>query len=372
VDGAPDAQALCLHAEAADDGGGAPRRREALGRDATLRLAFHIDSHNIPRARVVNADQTSALLVPSSQHGRALAATGETNAQVLGTGDKRNATGIVGFNALVQAIGAQIICKGGGKEDKDVTNSRAVPPPNVVRFFKQHGGDIVNTPKGWSNLRLMKRWATEVLEPYYRSVGGGPAAVDGGGDGDGCGCGGTCVLILDVWHVHISNAFRAWMRDEYPWIKMLYVPANCTSVLQPCDMGAMKPFKAALQEALCQDLVAVLDKAAAAAQRDGGDADAAHDAAGKAFLRIGSLRARVPGYVVGALKAAEQLGFDPSDPDAGNAIKRTCYKTWGMGWQSANFRREARAHVARLFRTAEQQDEHDGEEDLPQPPDEGE
>lgn len=39
------------------------------------------------------------------------------------------------------------------------------------------------------------------------------------------------------------------MRRTYPWIKLLYVPANCTSVLQPCDIALNKPFKGALRDA---------------------------------------------------------------------------------------------------------------------------
>jgi hypothetical protein len=45
------------------------------------------------------------------------------------------------------------------------------------------------------------------------------------------------LLLLDCWHGHIAGKFRSWMRQEYPWILVIYVPACCTGKLQPCDLA---------------------------------------------------------------------------------------------------------------------------------------
>jgi hypothetical protein len=42
---------------------------------------------------------------------------------------------------------------------------------------------------------------------------------------------------IDVWSVHGSQEFRDWMKKTHPNIILHYVPAGCTGVFQPCDVG---------------------------------------------------------------------------------------------------------------------------------------
>ena len=51
------------------------------------------------------------------------------------------------------------------------------------------------------------------------------------------------VLVLDVWAVHTSEAFRLYLRQKHPRIHLVYVPANCTSKLQVADVALQRPFK---------------------------------------------------------------------------------------------------------------------------------
>ena len=43
--------------------------------------------------------------------------------------------------------------------------------------------------------------------------------------------------------VHKSLEFRTWLRENFSWLIFLFVPANCTSKLQPCDVIVQRPFK---------------------------------------------------------------------------------------------------------------------------------
>ena len=45
------------------------------------------------------------------------------------------------------------------------------------------------------------------------------------------------ILYLDFWSVHRSQEFRDWIKAELPEIVVLDVPASCTGLLQPCDVG---------------------------------------------------------------------------------------------------------------------------------------
>lgn len=45
------------------------------------------------------------------------------------------------------------------------------------------------------------------------------------------------ILLIDAWPTHLTESFRSWMKHEYPWIHVAFVPANCTPIAQPADCG---------------------------------------------------------------------------------------------------------------------------------------
>jgi hypothetical protein len=48
--------------------------------------------------------------------------------------------------------------------------------------------------------------------------------------------------------VHISDEFRGFMKENFPHILLLFVPANCTSKLQVMDVVFQRPFKHAIHQ----------------------------------------------------------------------------------------------------------------------------
>ncbi len=48
--------------------------------------------------------------------------------------------------------------------------------------------------------------------------------------------------------VHISAEFRGFMKENFPHILLLFVPANCTSKLQVMDVVFQRPFKHAIHQ----------------------------------------------------------------------------------------------------------------------------
>jgi hypothetical protein len=52
-----------------------------------------------------------------------------------------------------------------------------------------------------------------------------------------------CLLLLDVWTVHLLPAFRGHIEEKYPWIFVLYILAGCTGKKQPADVRLQKPLK---------------------------------------------------------------------------------------------------------------------------------
>ena len=54
--------------------------------------------------------------------------------------------------------------------------------------------------------------------------------------------------VVDVWWGWLDAGFRAWLKEKYPWIRLVYVPGNCTSVAQPLDAGIIAMMKALLRK----------------------------------------------------------------------------------------------------------------------------
>ena len=45
------------------------------------------------------------------------------------------------------------------------------------------------------------------------------------------------------------------MRQHYPWIWIHYIPANCTGLFQPCDVGIQRILKLAIRRSALKDIV---------------------------------------------------------------------------------------------------------------------
>lgn len=51
------------------------------------------------------------------------------------------------------------------------------------------------------------------------------------------------LLSWDVYTLHRAESTLAYLKEHHPRIKLVYVPANCTSVAQVADVGINGPFK---------------------------------------------------------------------------------------------------------------------------------
>ena len=52
-----------------------------------------------------------------------------------------------------------------------------------------------------------------------------------------------CVLLVDCWWGWLDAEFREWLKEEHPYVLLLFVPACCTPVGQPNDAGIIAIFK---------------------------------------------------------------------------------------------------------------------------------
>lgn len=115
--------------------------------------------------------------------------------------------------------------------------SRCLPAKEDMRDAKQAGFDFFYTNNHWSDFTSTKRYINRVVVPFLEKQ---RKKLDLPFDF-------PAVLILDCWSVHISKRFLEWMALNHPLIRLLFVPANCTGVMQPCDLAGQRELKCALR-----------------------------------------------------------------------------------------------------------------------------
>ena len=64
----------------------------------------------------------------------------------------------------------------------------------------------------------------------------------------------VCILIVDCWYGWKDEdkkktlmSFRHYVRNHYPWLRLLFVPAACTDLDQPADRGYISWLKAIMR-----------------------------------------------------------------------------------------------------------------------------
>jgi hypothetical protein len=187
----------------------------------------------------VNVDQTNVTLQPGSSC--TYETIGSNQVTMTGREEKRAFTAVMAISDSGNVLPIQII--GQGKSSRSL--------PSTTSPYYQEAMDIgikfeySNTNTYWSTFKLMCKWVTDILVPYFvqqKATYNAPEKQE-------------CILQLDVWSVHRSIAFRTWLDANYNWITYLYVPANCTGIAQPCDVGIQRPFKLAIKQAQHADIV---------------------------------------------------------------------------------------------------------------------
>lgn len=63
------------------------------------------------------------------------------------------------------------------------------------------------------------------------------------------------ILYLDCYPVHLGLKFRTFVWSKFPNIFLIFVPANCTGIFQPADVGLQRVVKHKLQQAALDFLV---------------------------------------------------------------------------------------------------------------------
>lgn len=167
-----------------------------------------------------------------------------------------------------------------------------------------------NRDTHWSSFTTTKAWIAEILLPYRdEMIKEHYLSVDA-----------KMILYLEWWSVHRSQEFRDWIKAEHPVIIVLYVPAGCTGLFQPCDVGLQRLFKHAVKQSASQFF---LDHV----QRERINGTAPEDI--RLQTKIGVLRDATPLWIMNAI---QYLNIPPlNSPDDPNYIGANSWKNCKVG-----------------------------------------
>lgn len=200
--------------------------------DTLVKKIAQIAARHCIRPRlIINSDQTGIILVPAANYS--FDDVKATNVKVIGQEEKRAITAVVSSSFDGQLLPLQLVF---GGQDKNMLIKRAVPSindPHVREAVERHHFHLTQTPSHWSTLGTMQEFVEKILTPYWCAN-----KID---DND------HLIWLIDSWVVHRSQEFVRYCQ-RFPWLHVVLVPANCTSVLQPADVGLQRPFKARFRE----------------------------------------------------------------------------------------------------------------------------
>jgi hypothetical protein len=166
---------------------------------------------------IVNFDETSVFIVPSSQYSMAL--VGSKQVTVIGKEDKRQITALLTITASGNLLPLQLIYQ--GKTNQCYPNYE-LPDDYLVD----------HTPSHWSDRDSIVRYAKNILLPYFINK-----RIDLDLPENQ-----VAIVIFDV---HASHRYNDELHDilKLNHIQFVYVPACCTSELQPLDADGSPNFR---------------------------------------------------------------------------------------------------------------------------------
>ena len=198
-------------------------------------LVHTISENSVPAELGVNTDQT--LVIYSAGAIETYAPRGSKQVGVVGKDEKRGFTLVVGISMNGEALPFQAIYAG------STPNSQ--PSPDAPGYHKATQVLNCHIESGgknhWSTQSTMQSYVQDILVPYF--------------EGHRQDNNQICIWQIDCWSVHRSAEFRDWMYDTYLWIRIHYVPANCTGLFRPCDVGIQRVLKLAIRCSALQDII---------------------------------------------------------------------------------------------------------------------
>jgi len=147
------------------------------------------------------------------------APVGSKQVEVLGNDERRGFTLMVGVSLSGEVLPFQTIYA--GKTSGSLPTSKATGYSKATKELKFHF-EFSKVDNHWSTMETMKNYVINILASYFESHRQQLKLPNQ-----------ICIWQIDCWSVHRSLEFRSWMSATFPWIRIHFVPANCTGLFHP-------------------------------------------------------------------------------------------------------------------------------------------
>lgn len=242
-----------------------------------LRLALGLRDSGVRHGDlVINFDQTAIVVADNSAHTFDI--RGSKQVGVTGKEEKRAWTAVNIVSAAGHMLPTQIIMKG--------VTVRSLPSqgsPDYQESIRLGFQWSLNRDSAWSNIPQLHELLYHIIVPFFEE-----RKRDLGYPDDQ-----ECFIILDCWAVHRSLEFRELVFDQWPWLRLRFVPGGCTGLGQPCDVGIQRVYKHSIRRSQLDDIVREMT----AHLERGGTPETL-----KLDTTIGTLRDRSPRWFIKAYK----------------------------------------------------------------------
>ena len=203
--------------------------------NAFLCLVHTFSENSVAMTLIVNTNQT--LVIYTGGASETHAPKGSKQVEVVGKDEKRGFTVVVGISMGGHVLPFQAIYAG--------YTPCSLPTPDAPDYSK--ATEVLNfhfqsgCSNHWSTLSTMQSYVQHILVSYFEQHRQDHDQI--------------CIWQIDCWSVHQSEEFCHWLYETYPWIRVHYVPANCTGLFQPCDVGIQRVLKLAIRHSALQDII---------------------------------------------------------------------------------------------------------------------
>jgi hypothetical protein len=216
-----------------------PDKVDEIFNDAFLRVAYSIKNHDVPSSLLVNSDQGQLMYAQGSTV--TYAPTGTKQVTTLGAEDKQAITMFLSVTNDRTLLPIQVIYKGLSLISTPSEDSPSYAEAMAAGFLFEYS----KTKTYWSTQETMCNFVNRILAPYLKSQKEKLGLLP-----DQCS-----IWLIDCWLVHRSKEFLNWMWTTHPTIIIIFVPAGCTGLFQPCNVGVQLPVKHTLKRSAHEDVV---------------------------------------------------------------------------------------------------------------------
>ncbi|EGO28001.1 hypothetical protein SERLADRAFT_435774 [Serpula lacrymans var. lacrymans S7.9] len=212
-----------------------PDNADDLCEAAFFRIVHLANWYDIPLSLLINMDQTGVYLVPGNNV--TFNDRGAKQVNIASKDEKRAYTLVVASSCAGDLLPFQQVWSGASVKSCPTGNAKGMEEALDRGFHFT----FANSPKKtshFSTFKTMVEWMECVYIPYVNKIIRDEELPEDQ----------KSILFIDCYPVHTGEEFRNYCRHHHPNVFVIYVPANCTGIYQPADVGLQRVTKHALKQ----------------------------------------------------------------------------------------------------------------------------